>query len=145
MNITGLMLAVLIASGVMLGLSAYYGDIITVYSPDNSTSTEEFQKFNDTFGYMNTKVSSIENHTSSWTSKGITDPSTWGDSALAFLDVVGIILNTPQIFISTINNMISMIHLPIPPWVLYVVFGAISLFVVMKIASIFLRRYGGDI
>lgn len=142
MNITSLLIGILVFSGIALGLVAYYGDIITVYNPDNSTSTEEFQKFNQTFYDYNEKISSIENKTSLF---NIKDPTSWGDGTLAFLGVVGIIIDTPGMFTSTIQNMLTSTGIPIPAWFLIIIVSGVMLFVMMKVASIFLRKQGGDI
>jgi hypothetical protein len=142
MNITTLMIAMLVFSGVILGLVAYYGDIITVYAPENSTSTEEFQKFNQTFYDYTDMMSNIENKTVSF---NILHPETWGDGGLAFLSVAGIIYKTPGLLTATIQNLLASTKISFPPWLLPVIIGGITIFVVMKVASIFLRRYGGDI
>jgi len=142
MNISTLMMAMLVLSGVMLGAIAYYGDIITVYSPANSTSTEQFQKFNSSFYNYSTMITNLENKTASFS---ISNPESWGDGGLAFLSVAGIILQTPQLFINTIKLMTESVAIAWPNWLLPLIISAITIFVVMKIASIFIRRYGGDI
>lgn len=142
MNISTFMIAMLIFSGIVLGLMEYYNEIITVYSPENSTASADFDKFNQTFIEYNEKLSAIENKTTSF---NIKDPSTWGDGSMAFLSVAGLIMEMPTLFIKMINNMLTATDLSFPEWLGIIITTGIILFVMMKIASIFLRKQGGDI
>lgn len=142
MNISTLMLAMLVMVGIVLGCIAYYSDIIITYSPTNSTDTAKFEKLNQTFSNYSSMMTNLENKTIGFS---ITNPSTWGDGVLAFLSAAGIILQTPQMFNNIINSLLEFMDVPFPVWFLSIITIGITLFVIMKIVSIFLRRYGGDI
>lgn len=139
MSLQSIVISVIMFSAIMLGLSTYYGNIVSVYNPPNMTTSETFQSFNQTFNKTAELMKSFENHTTGFTQKGITDPSKYSDALMAFLDIGGVILQTPNMIMNSINSAFNLVPM-IPDWFRYMVYSIITVTIGFIVVSIFLKR-----
>lgn len=138
MRVTSIIISILIVSGVMLGISAFYGDMLSTYNPSNATSTAEFEKFNESFSQINTELDSLEKKTARIADKGFTDLTLYTDAVMAFVDVGGILVKLPKMALIFTSQMLNFLPYT-PPWFILVVGTTLTLIFLMKVVSIFTK------
>lgn len=139
MKLTPLLISIVLMGGVMLGMANFYGDIQNTYNPDNSTSTEDFKAFNESFTTMNELMNRTSQHTVGAATKSLTDPSKYTDALMAFIDVGGVILEMPNTLMTGyVNNMTKYIP-DIPTWFITVILTIIAIIFVMRVAALFTK------
>lgn len=137
-KLTPVIISMMMFAGVILGLATFYNDINTQYTITNSTAEESFTVFNDSFETMNDHMYSLQNKTSGFYTKGITDPTRYTDALMAFVDIGNIIFQIPNILITFTQN--SFTFLPyVPDWFKTMIGSIIVIYFTMKIAAIFVK------
>jgi hypothetical protein len=139
MNLTPLLIAFVVFSGLIIGMGEYYSSIQDVYAPaGNSSSAGNFTRFNETFTNINSQLEQAANHTVGVATKSLLDPSKYYDVLLTMFDVGGIIMKIPGVLMITVSQVSDMLIF-IPSWIKYTIISVISIIIIMKVVAIFMK------
>ena len=142
MNLTNLVVAMLVGTGIILGMSSFYTEIATQYpsGTGNWTNSTTFGIFNKSFTEINERTEDLQNHTIGIATKSISDLTILQDITFAFLDVGGILSQIPNIMTEFINQMVQILGIVVPTWLISLVLTIMAFLVAMRVVSIFLKR-----
>ena len=142
MNLTSFVVALLVGSGIILGMSSFYTEIATQYPSGvgNYTNSSSFDVFNSSFTEINQRTEDLQNHTIGVATKSILDWTLYQDLAFAFLDVGGILSQIPNVMVEFIYQMVQILGIGVPTWLISLALTILAFLVAMKVASIFLKR-----
>jgi hypothetical protein len=149
MNMTPVLIALVLAVGMIMGLYGYYNSINTVYVHDNSATLNQgnISAIKATNNKVNDLMNNISSKTTNIASKGILSVNGIVDSVLVFVDVAGLVTQAPGIIIGFIGQTLNIIpgigsggnwFIPMITAIIVIVFASL-------IASIVLKRYQSEI
>ncbi len=149
MNLTPLVIAMVLGSGVIIGMWNFYNDINTVYQPGNTISAQaegNFTMLSQTFDKVNVLMGNIQNQTSSMVSAGFS-PAGILDSVLVFFSVTKFILQAPGIMIGFLTAGLSQI-MGVGggnTWFIPMITTIVTVVFVSLVAAIVLKRLQSEI
>ena len=143
-TMTSIIIGIMVFSGVVIAFGGAYTQTVEDYHAYNiswnSTPEANFTQFNETYGVINTNLEAMSGHLSDFTSKSVLDLSRYNDAIMAFVPIGAILLEIPGVITKSINSITIMIGFTIPSWFTSIVMLGITLMIVMRIASYFLKR-----
>jgi len=146
MKLSSILISTLIVAGIIIGLGNAYVEINNAYTSVQENLTVEsestFSRVNSTFSEVSGYMSDMENRTIGIASKFPNFDIFGGliDTGLLFLDVIGIILEIPNVLTNIVNIGLETIGIPVPSWVVSVSLGVLVIIVVLKVVGILLKR-----
>ena len=136
MKLTPLMISMLLFSGLALGVISFYGNVVDTYNPPNSTTTEEFGEFNDTFTEYEDKMSQLEEKTVGAATKQWTDWTKYQDAVMAFIGVGGVLFDVPNLMIRFVGTTGKFLP-DVPTWFTTMLIVIIIVIFAMRISAIY--------
>jgi len=136
-KLTSIVIGVLLFTGCILGMTAFYGSMIVTYAPANSTTNTTFDKFNQSFTTINEQIKEAEDKSVSIVTKDVS-LSTFSDIAFIMFDLGGILLTMSRMPIIFLNEGADLLPF-IPNWFVTMVGTIIAAFFVLKVASLFMK------
>jgi hypothetical protein len=106
MRITPLIIAVLVMSGIMMGISGFFYGVQRVYNPGGSANSSTYVAWNDTSNKLNKTMANFEEKTAGLQS-GKGTLSAYYDILLAVVDVFGVMFTIPNILISLVSSSLG--------------------------------------
>lgn len=140
MKLATFLIGVVLFGGILIGGATYYGGIQDIYSPSNSTSSADFDKFNETWTDYSGKLGQSLNKTVGLGEKGITDPSLWAGAFGVAIDVASTIAKTPNMAMTFVNFGFSILPFPVPQWAQILIFLMILITIAVIVIRIVLGR-----
>lgn len=139
MKLTPILINVVIFSALALGTIAFYGDVVSVYRPANSTSEEDFLVFNETFTEYNDNMATLEQRTVGASTKQWTDWSKYYDATMAFIGVGALLFELPNLMYKFVSVTGDVLPVPIPAWFTVMVLSIITVIFALRISGVFTK------
>lgn len=142
-TITSLTLGSFTFLALIIGLSFFYTDLVGVYSPANSTGIGAFATYNTTFKKMEDYSNDIEEKTAGIAQKGFDELTSYTDTGLIVLDMIGVILTGVQTALTVVTTSVWLAgtggNIAVPGWFNVLMVGGAAIYVGFKIAAFIAR------
>lgn len=127
-SISGILMSLLLFSGVAFGLTSFYVSTAEIYG----VPTSDLEQINTTFNhyhYVNDKLDTIR---VAIENTNILNPLTWGNVVTLVISVFLLVFDLPALFHSIMTDAVMMTPI-IPAWSVWVIEGAILITVVFAV------------